>query len=81
MQVLIRPAERNLERVMQLDDGAVAAYEQATLDLGTDPSYPDAQLIHLHARICAAHAFPLLKCSLSRVYPHRLRKESEMGLS
>jgi len=50
---------------MELSNGAVAAYEKATPDLRTDLSYPDTQLIHLHALICAAHALPLLKYSLA----------------
>jgi hypothetical protein len=81
VQMLIRPAERNLQRVMQLGNGAVAAHEQTTPNLGTDVAYPDTQLIHLHDLICAAHALPLLQSSLSRVYRHRLRKESQMGPS
>ena len=48
VQMLIRPAERNLQRVMKLGNRAVAAHEQATPNLGTDVAYPDAQLIHLH---------------------------------
>ena len=47
VQMLIRPAERNLQRVMKLGNRAVAAHEQATPNLGTDVAYPDAQLIHL----------------------------------
>src|SRR5438270_8078725 len=74
VQMLIRPAERNLQRVMKLGNRAVATHEQATPNLGTDVAYPDVQLIHLHSLICAAHAPPLLKSSLSRVYRHRLRK-------
>ncbi len=79
--MLIRPAERNLQRVMKLGKRAVAAHEQATPNLGTDVPYSNAQLIHLHCLICAAHALPLLKSSLSRVYRHQLRKESQMVLS
>ena len=59
--MLIGPAERNLKSVMKLGYRAVAAHEQATPNLGTDVAYPDAQLIHLHCLICAAHALPLLK--------------------
>lgn len=81
MQVLIGPAECDLKCVVELGNGAVAAHEQATPDLGTNLAYPDAQLIHLHCLICAAHALPLLKYSLSRVYRYRLRKESRMVLS
>jgi len=61
MQVLIRPAKNNLKRVMKLDNGAIAAYTQATPDLGTDLSYPDPQLKLLHCLICATHALPLLQ--------------------
>src|SRR6266700_6365844 len=55
VQMLIRPAKRNLQRVMKLGNRAVAAHEQATPNLGTDVAYPDAQLIHLHRVHCAAH--------------------------
>ncbi len=79
--MLICPAESNLQGVMKLGDGAVTAHEQTTPNLGTDVAYPDAQLIHLYCLIRAAHALPLLKSSLSRVYRHRLRKESKMVLS
>ncbi len=48
---------------MELGNGAVAADQEATPDLGTDPSYPDPQLIHLHHLLYAAHALPLLLCS------------------
>lgn len=68
VQMLIRPAERNLQGVVKPGDGAVAAHEQATPNLGTNVAYPDAQLIHLYCLIRAAHALPLLKSSLSRVY-------------
>ena len=34
MQVLIRPAKGDLKRVMKLGNGAVAAHEKATPDLG-----------------------------------------------
>ena len=81
VQMLIRPAERNLQGVMKLGNRAVAAHEQATPNLGTNVAYPDAQLIHLHSLICAAHALPLLKSSFSRVYRYRLRKESRVVLS
>ena len=59
--MLIRPAEHNLQHVMQLGNRAVAAHKQATPNLGTDVAYPDAQLIHLYYLLCAAHALPLLK--------------------
>jgi hypothetical protein len=59
--MLIRPTEHNLQGVMKLGNRAVAAHEQATPNLGTNLSYPDAQLIHLYCLICAAHAFPLLQ--------------------
>jgi len=42
VQMLIRPAERNLQRVMKLGNRAVAAHEQATPNLGADVAYPDA---------------------------------------
>ena len=58
--MLIRPTKSNLKYIMELGDGAVATHEQATPDLRTDLSYLDAQLIHLHCLICAAHAIPLL---------------------
>ena len=61
MQVLVRPAKSDLKCVMKLGNGAVAAHEQATPDLGTDLSYPDAQLIHLRCLICATPALPLLE--------------------
>src|SRR5258708_1462608 len=80
VQMLIRPAERNLQDVMKLGNRAVAAHEQATPNLGTNLAYPDAQLIQLHCLICAAHALPLLKSSLSRVYRHRLKKGGKMVL-
>ena len=54
---LIRPAKSNLKRVMELGNGAVAAHKQATPDLQTGLSYPDAQLIHLYCLVCTAHAF------------------------
>jgi len=60
VQMLICPAKSNLKRVMELGNGAVAAHEQATPDLGTYLPYPDPQLIHLHL-LCAAHALSLLK--------------------
>src|SRR5438876_4617508 len=53
VQMLIRPAERNLQGVMKLGNRAIAAHEQATPALGTDVAYPDAQLIYLHCLICA----------------------------
>ena len=59
VQMVIRPTERNLQRFMKLGKRAVAAHEQATPNLGTNLPYPDAQLIHLHYLICAAHALPL----------------------
>jgi hypothetical protein len=59
--VLIHPAESNLQGVMKLGNRAVAAHEQATPNLGTNLPYPNAQLMHLHYLICAAHALPLLK--------------------
>src|SRR6266571_9419089 len=65
VQMVIHPAESNLQDVMKLGNRAVAAHEQATPNLGTNLAYPDAQLIHLHGLICAAHALPLLKSSLS----------------
>src|SRR5690349_14888262 len=80
-QMVIGPAECHLQSVMKLGDRAVAAHKQATPNLGTDVAYPDTQLIHLYCLICAAHALPLLKSSLSRVYRHRLRKESRVVLS
>ncbi len=66
MEVLIRPAKSDLKRVMKLGNGAVAAHQQATPDLGTDFSYPDTQLIGLHRLLCAVHALPLLPCSSSQ---------------
>ncbi|HLQ30535.1 MAG TPA: hypothetical protein VK140_14985 [Ktedonobacteraceae bacterium] len=61
MEVLISPAKSDLKRVMELGNGAVAAYQKATPDLRTDFSYPDAQLIHLHCLVRTAHALPLLQ--------------------
>src|SRR6266581_4550879 len=61
VQMLICPAESNLKRVMKLGNGAVAAHEKATPDLGADLPYPDPQLIHLRRLLCAAHALSLLK--------------------
>ena len=61
VQMLICPAKSNLKRVMKLGNGAVAAHEQTTPNLGTDLPYPDPQLIYLHRLLCAAHACSLLK--------------------
>ena len=61
VQMLIRPAERNLQRVMKLGNRAIATHEQATPNLGTNLAYPDAQLIHLHSLICVAYALSQLK--------------------
>ena len=60
VQVFICPAKSNLKYLMELGNGAVAAHQEATPDLGTDFSYPDTQLIHRYRLIYAAHAFPLL---------------------
>ena len=59
--MLVCPAKRNLKRVMQLDNGAVAAHKKTTPDLGVDLPYPDPQLIHLPRLLCATHARSLLK--------------------
>ncbi len=60
VQMFIGPAEGNLECVTELSNGAVAAHQEATPDLGTDFSYPDTQLIDLHRLVCTTHALPLL---------------------
>src|SRR5579872_5291487 len=60
VQMFISPAKGNLERVMELGNGVVAAHQEATPYLGTDFADPDTQLIDLHRLLCAAHAFPLL---------------------
>jgi hypothetical protein len=59
VQMLICQAKSNLKRVMKLGNGAVAAHEQATPDLGADLPYPDPQLIHLRRLLYAAQALSL----------------------
>src|SRR5258708_24466621 len=66
--MLIRPAEYDLQRLMQLSNRAVAPHEQTTPDLGTDFAYPDAQLIDFDACICIFHPAPLLDPSSSTLY-------------
>ena len=39
-----------------------------TPNLLTHLAYPDAQVIHLHSLICAAHAFPLLRICKSQLW-------------
>lgn len=55
MEMLVGPAESYLKRVVELGNRAVTSHEQATPDLGTDFSYPDAQLIDLNCFLCAFH--------------------------
>jgi hypothetical protein len=52
VEMFIHPAEHDLQGVVKLSYGAIAAYEQATPDLRTDSTYPDAQLINLNCCIC-----------------------------
>src|SRR5437868_14009686 len=50
--MIISPAKCDLKHVMKISYRAVAAYQQATPDLGADFSYPDAQLINLNYPLC-----------------------------
>lgn len=59
--MLVCPVKRNLKRVMQLGNGALAAHEKTTPDLGVDLPYPDPQLIPLRRLLCATHARSLLE--------------------
>jgi hypothetical protein len=42
MQVLFGPAERDLQYVVELDNGAIASHEQTTPDPRAHLAYPDA---------------------------------------
>jgi hypothetical protein len=69
--MFICPAERNLKRIMELGNRAVAAHEQTTPDLGADFPYPDAELIDLHCLVCAFHPS---SCSSARsIFLHSIR--------
>jgi hypothetical protein len=55
MQMFICPIKRDLQDLMKFGNRAIAAYQQATPDLGTHLPYPDAQLIDLNSWVCALH--------------------------
>jgi len=80
VQVLIRPAKSDLKCIMELGNGAVAAHQQATPDLGTDFADPDTQLIDLRRLFYAAHALPLLSCSPSQSISALAHEEKQDGI-
>lgn len=59
--MLVAPAERRLQRVMQVGDGAVAAHQQPTPDHQADPENPYVEPVNLgksfvcHRRISLAN--------------------------
>jgi hypothetical protein len=51
MQMLVAPAERGLQRVMQVGDGAVAPHQQPAPDHRADPANPYVEPINLETAV------------------------------
>ena len=73
VEVFIAPAQHQLERVMQVDDGAIAADENSTPDQRADAAQDETELVHGCRQGCATFYHPAivqLHASPTHSLPH-----------
>jgi hypothetical protein len=59
MEMRIRPAKRNLERVVKIGDRAIAAHQQAAPDHRTDLANPHVEPVNLDVELFCHHCLIL----------------------